>query len=74
MTSMSSAALSSWARPALNWPEPLRAMVPRLDSRSSRVMPMPLSDTVRVRFSLSGTMVIFRSARLTPMESSVRDL
>ena len=36
----------------------------RLLSRSSLLMPTPLSETVRVRISLSGTMVIFSSSQV----------
>ena len=47
-------------------------MVPRFFSSSSLVMPMPLSDTVRVRLSLSTVRWIFRSSLLMPMVVSVR--
>ena len=57
----------------LNCREPLRAMVPRFCSSSSAVMPTPLSDTVSVRASLSGTTVMRRSERFTFTVSSVRE-
>ena len=69
---MSSSASSAFSVSFLNWREPLLAMVPRLFSISSWVMPMPLSDTVRVRASLSGTTTILKSSRFSPTFSSVR--
>ena len=45
-------------------PEDL-AMVPRFCSSSAAVMPMPLSETVRVRAVLSGVTVMRRSERFT---------
>ncbi|CAN3966661.1 hypothetical protein HEAFMP_HEAFMP_12545, partial [Dysosmobacter welbionis] len=41
-------------------------------SRSSLSMPMPLSETVRVRCSLSTLISILKSLRLMPTASSVR--
>ena len=52
--------------------EPDLAMVPRFFSRSSLVMPIPLSVMVRVRASLSGWIWIFRSSFVMPMLVSVR--
>ena len=52
---------------------PLLAIVPRFDSNSSFVMPMPLSEIVNVRAVLSAAMRISRSPRLIS-ELSVRVL
>ena len=54
--------------------EPEFAIVPRLFSRSSSVIPMPLSETVRVLFSLSIAILIAKSLFFIPTEVSVRDL
>ena len=48
------------------------AMVPRLRSRSSFDMPMPLSDTVMVRASLSNATRMPSSSLLSWMSLSVR--
>ena len=57
-------ALKSWL--------PEWAMVPRFCSNSSRVMPMPLSETVSIRFSLSRVSRMRKSSRFIPTEVSVR--
>ena len=45
--------------------EPLWAMTPRLFSKSSLSMPMPLSSTVTVRASLSEDTLILKSSLAT---------
>ena len=47
-------------------------MVPRFFSSSSAVMPMPLSETVSVRASLSNESVMARFSWSTWAEASVR--
>ena len=47
-------------------------MVPRCEIRSSRFMPMPLSDTVRVLLSLSSATVILNSGSSATRPGSVR--
>ena len=54
--------------------EPEFAIVPRLFSRSSSVIPMPLSETVSVLFSLSIAILIAKSLFFIPTEVSVKDL
>ena len=71
---MTSVSLASSPTSCLNLKEPEEAMMPRLFSRSSLSMPMPLSETVRVRPSLSTLISILKSLRLMPTESSVRAL
>ena len=73
MMSIAASSCSFSPRPSLNFSEPLRAMTPRLLSSSSFVMPMPLSDTVIVRASLSGVTRILKSLRAMPTFSSVSD-
>ena len=63
--------LSLWFS-VLKSSEPLLAIVPRFFSRSSFVMPMPLSLMVSVRLSLSGWTWIFKSSFVMPMVVSVR--
>ena len=47
-------------------------MVPRFSSSSALVMPMPLSSTVRMRFSLSRVIRMRKSLLFMPTEVSVR--
>ena len=47
-------------------------MIPRLFSRSALSIPMPLSETVRVRASLSTVISILKSPRSMPTALSVR--
>ena len=48
------------------------AIVPRFFSSSSELMPMPLSETVSVRASLSKATRIFNSSRPSSIEWSVK--
>ena len=73
MMSVSAAEFSSPACSALKAMEPLLAMTPRFCSSSSRVMPMPLSLTVRVLASLSAVMNMRKSSRFMPTVSSVSE-
>jgi hypothetical protein len=54
--------------------EPDFAIVPRFDSSSSAVIPIPLSEIVSVRASLSAEMNISKSSLSMPTEVSVSDL
>ena len=55
----------------MNWRVPERAIVPMLSMTSCRSMPMPLSDTVMVRASLSKLTRIFNSGSLSYKAPSV---
>ena len=54
--------------------DPLCAITPRLASMSSLVMPIPLSETVTVRASLSYETSILKSSLATATSGSVMDL
>ena len=69
---MSTASPCASALAALNSSEPEWAIVPRFFSSSSAVMPIPLSETVMVRASLSKPTLMARFAWSTLTELSVR--
>ena len=54
--------------------DPLLAIVPKLFSNSSKVIPIPLSDIVKVRASLSIAIFISKSLWLTLILSSTNEL
>ena len=54
--------------------EPLLAMVPKLFSSSSSVIPIPLSLIVKVLFSLSGVIWILNLEVSTLISLSVNDI
>ena len=69
---MSTASPWASALASLKASEPEWAMVPRFSSSSASVMPMPLSETVMVRASLSKATLMARLAWSRPIEESVR--